>query len=249
MSDGNDYLLDEAAALVASAAASRVEMRLLGGLAVRSRSASSRRAPWARACTDCDFFARAKQPAVEAVFAARGWKADAEFNLYNGDSRLSFRAPEGDKKADVFLNAFRMCHDIPLAARLAADELTLPLSDLLLTKLQVVQLNDKDFRDVACVLIDHEIGDHDGPTVNRSAFASSCSADWGLWRTVSGNLERFRAWLPSSGAASEEHEAALARSLALSEALAAAPKSLAWKARSVIGDRMPWYQLPEEAER
>lgn len=249
MSDGNDYLLEESAALVGAAADSRFDLRLLGGLAVRGRSPSSRREPWARECTDCDFFARSKAAAVESLFSARGWSADKEFNLYNGESRLSFRSPDGGKKADVFLNSFRMCHRIPLDSRVAVDELTLPLAELLLTKLQVVEANDKDFRDVACILMDHAVGDRDGTTINRNAFASACAADWGLWRTISGNLEKFRSWLPASGAAPEELASALDRSAALDDALRSAPKSLAWKARALIGERSVWYELPEEVER
>lgn len=249
MSDGNDYLLTEAAALVRSAADVGVDLRLLGGLAVRARSRSSRSEPWMRECSDCDFFARAKAASVESVFTARGWIADKEFNLYNGDSRLSFATSDGRKKADVFLNSFRMCHSIPLASRAAEDSLTLPLAELLLTKLQVVEANDKDFRDAACLLIDYEVGDSDGSTINRNAFAAACAADWGLWRTISGNLDRFRTWLPASGAEPRMLEAALSRSADLSDALLAAPKSLAWKARAMIGERAVWYELPEEVER
>lgn len=246
--DGNDYLLAEAAALVKAAAASRIDMRLLGGLAVRGRSRTSRLEPWARECSDCDFFARSKSAAVEVLFSTRGWEADKEFNLYNGDSRLSFRSPRNGKKADVFLNSFRMCHEIPLTRRIAVDELTLPLSELLLTKLQVVETNDKDFRDIACILIDYELRENDGGTINKKAFAAACAADWGLWRTISGSLERFRAWIPSSGASQEETMLALTRSAALTEALQNAPKSLAWKARALIGERASWYELPEESE-
>lgn len=247
--DGNEYLLEEAAALVRSAAESRIELRLLGGLAVRGRSATSRRGPWARECSDCDFFARSKAGPVEALFAARGWEADTEFNLYNGDSRLSFKAPRNGKKADVFLNGFRMCHEIPIAKRASVDELTLPLSELLLTKLQVVQTNDKDFRDVACLLIDHEIGEKDGSTINLQAFAAACAADWGLWKTISGGLERFCAWLPGSGASAEEAGKAMRQAETLAAALKSCDKSLAWKARALIGERAIWYELPEETER
>jgi hypothetical protein len=249
MPDGNEYLLEESAALVSGAADSRFDMRLLGGLAVRTRSLTSRQHPWARECSDCDFFARAKAAVVEDLFASRGWEADKEFNLYNGEFRLSFRSPQGGKKADVFLNAFRMCHQIPLASRVSVDELTLPLSELLLTKLQVVHANDKDFRDVACLLIDHEVGDRDGATINRNAFASACSGDWGLWRTITGNLDKFLAWLPSSGASSDAQDSARERVSLLTDSLNAAPKSLAWKARALIGERAVWYELPEEVER
>ncbi len=249
MEDGNEYLLEEAIALVGAASAARIDMRLLGGLAVRARSAASRRAPWSRVCGDCDFYARAKQSAVEAVFVSRGWRADAEFNLYNGDSRLSFHSPSGEKKADVFLNAFSMCHDIPLAPRSASGGATLPVHELLLTKLQVVETNDKDFRDVACLLLDHEIGGDGDASIDAASFAAACSGDWGLWKTVGLGLERFRAWLPGSGASAQEEAAARAKAAALTDALEASPKSIGWKARALVGERVKWYRLPEEAER
>jgi hypothetical protein len=71
------------------------------------------------------------------------------------------------------------------------------------------------------------------------------SADWGWFTTVTDNLQLVRAAatdLLDPGEASVVE----ARADAIDESLKAAPKSMRWKARSVVGRKSPWYELPEE---
>lgn len=241
-------LLAEAAALAAACEARGATLRLLGGVAVKATCPSSRVAPFARACADVDFVSSGMSAPVEAAFAERRWSGDREFNLYNGDRRLIFHSPSG-LKADVFVGSFRMCHMVPLDGRLGSDDLALPLAELLLTKLQVFEICQKDLADAACILADHETGEADGDFVNTQAIASACAADWGLWRTVGDSLGALAAWMQASAASDEAKSRVAARVAAIQAAIGAAPKSLRWKARSAVGDRMKWYELPEEVER
>ena len=74
---------------------------------------------------------------------------------------------------DVFVSSFRMCHEIPLEKRLSVDEDTVPLAELLLTKLQIIELNEKDVRDTVALLLEHDVTDDDAG-VNAGHIAELC---------------------------------------------------------------------------
>ena len=121
---------------------------------------------------------------------------------------------------------------------------------MLLTKLQIAEVNQKDLSDTAMLLWDHEPARQDGPgLLNMTAVTDRCAADWGLHTTVTDNLSAC-ADLLGELVSDEAHQARIAARIGqLSQALADAPKSLGWKARARVGRRVRWYQLPEEVTR
>jgi hypothetical protein len=243
-----DELLTRALGLVEAAESPGLPLRLLGGLAVKARCPSSALPPFLRRSSDADFVAGARCDRVEAFFASQGWTGDREFNLYNGASRLIFRSPAGDK-ADVFVGTFRMCHEIPLAGRLTVDPVSIPLAELLLTKLQVVEANAKDYSDAASILADHDVGGTDGEAINGARVASLCGADWGLWKTASTALERLDAWVGAELGEGPSATLIRGRIKRILEYMEAESKTLAWRLRATVGERVKWYEIPEEAER
>jgi len=150
---------------------------------------------------------------------------------------------------DVFVGSFRMCHAIPFGDRLKKGEPTVPLAELLLTKLQIIELNEKDVRDTVLLLYGHEIADHDDDAVNGARIAELCAADWGLWRTITHNLKRCAELLGEYDLPDEDRDRVDRRLKQLIERIEAAPKSRGWKMRARIGDRKRWYELPEEVRR
>src|SRR5205814_10588438 len=92
----------------------------------------------------------------------------------------------------------------PIAHRIHAAPHTGPLAERLITKLQIVQLNEKDLSDIIALVIDHEVGAHDADTVNAAYVAKRCSDDWGLWRTCKLNIERAHAGLDRFALSPEE---------------------------------------------
>ena len=88
----------------------------------------------------------------------RGINADTRFNMLQGSDRLRFVDPKAALPIEVFLNAFEAFHRIELADRLELDEPTLPLSDLILTQLQVVHFAPQDQKRILALLADHEVG-------------------------------------------------------------------------------------------
>jgi hypothetical protein len=160
----------------------------------------------------------------------------------NGRERLLFYDNPNERQVDVFVSSFRMCHEIPLEKRLNVDEDTVPLAELLLTKLQIIELNEKDVRDTVAILLEHEVTDDDSG-VNASHVASLCADDWGLWRTISQNLGKLSEHV---GRYDVDHETVSSRVTVLLERIETVPKSRSWRMRAKVGERKRWYQLPEE---
>ena len=177
-------------------------------------------------------------------WARSGLAPVTRFNATQGASRLLFERADG-LHADVFVGRFALCHELALGRRLAIDERTLPLADLLLTKLQVARLNHKDVTDVAALLLDHELAEDDGG-INAAYVTSVLAGDWGWWRTVTENLAAVRSLMPSLPLSAAEQDAVTGRIDALAARVEAAPKGARWRMRARIGERRPWRQEPEE---
>ncbi len=217
-------------------------LRLLGGVAVNVRSRGLP-AALTREYKDLDFATSKKSAGdLQKLLRDLGYEPHLGFNAMNGRERLLFYDNPNERQVDVFVRSFRMCHEIPLEERLTVDEDTVPLAELLLTKLQIIELNEKDVRDTVALLLEHEVTDDDSG-VNASHVASLCADDWGLWRTISHNLESLR---DRVGAYDVDREAVRSRVSVLLDRIEAAPKSRSWRMRAKVGERKRWYQLPAE---
>lgn len=236
----------EARRILAEAAARELPVRLLGGLAVRLRAPHG---PgfFGRRCKDIDLVTRrqAGKQLVEMLCDLR-WTPDERFNSLNGHRRLLFHEPGGERQIDVFIDSFAMCHELQLAPRLEVDPDSIPLAELLLTKLQIFQLNEKDQTDIFALLHDHDVADADGETINAARVAELCAADWGLWRTSKLNVERTSQALEAL--APEMAQTIRDRLQRLWQTVEREPKSRRWRLRDRIGDRVTWYEEPEEVD-
>jgi hypothetical protein len=220
-----------------------VPARAVGGLAVHLRCPSVVRPPLARGYKDLDLATAhsAARPLTEAL-EALGYEADREFNALYGRQRLLFWDTANERQLDVFVDRMVLCHTLELADRLTLEPRTLPLADLLLAKLQVVELNERDLKDATAILADHDLQD-DG--IDAERVVDVLSADWGWWRTATATLERvvdYAGGLDGFAGTARVAE----RAGALAERVDAAPKSRRWKMRAKIGERKRWYELPEE---
>jgi hypothetical protein len=222
----------EARVLSEAADEQEVALRFLGGAAIAIHC--EREQPH-REYSDLDAVTRRRDVrSLTRVLESREYEPDKRFNAVNARTRLVFYGPSG--KLDVFVDEFEMCHRIALAHRLDIDRPTLSVTDLLLTKLQVVEMNDKDVVDLTLLLESHEIASGEGDHVNSEYFGELLGSDWGLWKTVSISLGHLRGAVPALGKKLTELE-----SLAES-----APRSLRFKMRGMVGERTKWYEEPEE---
>jgi hypothetical protein len=239
-------LVGRAQTLIRSADDAGLIVRAVGGVAFhlqcRDRSLIA-----GREFGDLDFVVPAGLGAATSRFIAeQGYEPAKHFNALRGDRRLLFGAGGVGVKLDVFVGAFQMCHTIPVADRLSLDDWTIPRPELLMTKLQVVELNAKDIVDMHSLLLSYDVTSGDPSGIDATVIAGMCAGDWGLWRTTTLNLERLVSRALTADLRPRETETVAARVRQLDGAIAAAPKSTRWKMRARVGDRVRWYNEPEE---
>ena len=234
---GVTEIVDEGVALAEAAEAAGLKVRLLGGVAVVAHCPHVLAGKPHREIADIDIaVSRRDARALTGFLESRGYTAEKRFNALHGDSRMIFHGPAG--KLDVFVGAFSMCHVLELDNRLELDAPALTATDLLLTKLQIVELNAKDAHDASILLTEHPIKPGPGDHIDSTHFARLTGDDWGLWRTVTATLHRL----------TELYPAVADRCRELAAAVEAAPKSRRFKMRARVGERVRWYELPEETE-
>jgi hypothetical protein len=139
-----------------------------------------------------------------------------------------------------------MCHKLPLTDRLDVHPTAIPLAELLLTKLQVAEINEKDQLDIVSMVFHHDVRESDDRSINSARVASLCAADWGLWRTTKMNLERVQSRLDTIIDVASERELVRERLNRLWQRIEDEPKSSRWKMRNRVGDKVRWYAEPEE---
>lgn len=252
--------LEEARRLIDLAGSRGLLVRLMGGLAFHAQ-APTWTARIRREGRDIDLATRGRDGrALRDLLVADGYEADKQYNALYGHKQLYFFDPVWRRPVDVLIDRLEMCHRFDFGDRLAAAHPTLPLAELLLTKLQVVKLNRKDVLDALILLAQHPLAADDGEAasgakgaaVNVTRIAALAASDWGWWRTITGNLDAFEAFVAHDLAPGDlEVGGPLAfdpatQIEALRSALAAAPKSTRWKLRAKVGDRVLWYEEPEE---
>jgi hypothetical protein len=239
--------------LVAAANAEGVALRLLGALAFAKRCPrhAHLQETLKRVYTDIDFAAYGSQvKQVRALLAREGFVEDELMYVESEGSRMVLNHPATGLHLDVFLDKLEFCHTVPWKRRLEIHDMTIPLAEMLLQKMQIVQINEKDIIDTIMLLLEHELTEEDSG-INIALVATVCAKDWGWWRTLTMNLEKVKQMGASYTALSghegrrvaEQVDAALAR-------IEREPKSVTWRVRAKIGDRKKWYRdVGELAEK
>ena len=248
MSEILEDIVSEGERLLGIASRDGVPLRLLGGIAVRMK-APSVPPSLDRAYKDIDFAVTKKGGgAADKLLKEAGYEPHVAFNAMHARERGLYYDDVHGRQVDLFIDAFRMCHEIPLGKRLEVEADTVPLAELMLTKLQIIELNEKDIRDTVLLFHGHEIADTDDGAVNGAHIAELCADDWGLWRTITANLERCRGHVTDYELPDEDRARIEQRFDQLLERIEAEPKSRGWRRRAKVGDKKRWYELPEEVE-
>jgi hypothetical protein len=232
--------------VAAATADGRIVLRLLGSLAfnLQCKGNAHVQAELGRAYTDIDFAGYSKQARyVTPFFEKLGFNEDREVNTLFGGTRMIFNHPETGLHVDVFFDKLNFCHDVDFTGRLELDSLTIPRSDLILEKMQIVKINEKDIIDTIMMLLEYPWTESDTDGVDLSHIAAVCAGDWGWWRTLTMNLGKVDQLAQTYDALSVEQKLLVAaRVHEALERIETTPKSKRWKMRSMIGDRKKWYQ-------
>lgn len=244
-------LVAEARRVCEHAVSNGVDVRVLGGVAIWLRASERMRQALGRDYADIDLATTKKQArGLRGLLEQLKYVPDKMFNATQGDTRLYYHGPDGSYHVDVFIDKFVMSHEIRLGPRLDTEQYTLPAAELLLTKLQIAELNRKDASDTAMLLADHELAQTDGTGLLNVRYVSElCADNWGLYTTVTDNLETTRSLLGELLSDERDRGEVEQRCQTLLAELEAAPKSSGWRRRAKLGRRKRWYQTPDEANR
>jgi hypothetical protein len=253
-------MLGEARRIIASAAHRGVELRLVGGLAVFAASAD--RAFAARPFRDIDLVGLRRQAKrIMQALTALGYEENRHVRFATAGQTMQFfrecshfgaggRA-HVDDRVDVYLDAFRLEHEIVLKHRLAltGDGETVPAADVLLVKLVRSQPSREDLRDVIALLKDATLDGTDGRGgVDLGYLAELCGRDWRLHHDVTANLARSRAALGTFDLGATEQARVAAALEAVESAIAERRKTIRWRLRALAGERLPWADMVDERD-
>ncbi|TAM66963.1 MAG: hypothetical protein EPN48_14950 [Microbacteriaceae bacterium] len=239
----------EAARLSALAAEQGLTVRLLGGVAVALRAGDALPAGLRRTYKDLDFVTTKKDaPKWAKVLEAAGYVSDTNFNTLHGSQRYLHFDTVNNKQLDTFIEEFAMCQVLSFKGRLPKNAQTLAPADLLLTKLQIVEVNDKDLVDTAALFLHHPVERGNQDAIDLDMIQSVLANHWGWYTTISDNLPKVAQRTHSLDLTEEQKVTVIERIDSLLSAIERFPKGLKWRARAVVGRKMPWYDLPEEVE-
>jgi hypothetical protein len=243
-------LEQEVGRIVDAADRAGVQVRVLGSIAVAMHcpDASALIERFDRTYADIDLAAyRREAQTLVATLTALGYREDREVTINSEGRRLIFDHADSRIHLDVFFDELEFCHTIPLKGRLDADRPTIPLTELLLSKLQIVKLNHKDAVDACLMLLDHELGTGDEDTIDVDRIARLSADDWGWWRTLTMTLEKVRSLADSYEQLDVAQRARVVAACdELKRAIDAVPKSFGWRMRDRVGDRRQWWTDVDE---
>ena len=251
----NDFA-NEIKRIISEADKRKIPLRIMGGAAIRMHCPKHealyeklKRTPK----HDMDFVTYGKfRPLTRQLFIDLGYEPYISLMLTGatGRHRQIFNDKEGNKAIDVFLGKLEMCHVIDFEGRLEVDSPTVPLAELLLQKLQVVQLNEKDIQDTIILLMEYDIGDSDKEEVNGNFVASTLAREWGFYHTVTTNLGKVKEFLQDYKVLADTDKSLVTERIdKITKIIEAAPKTMAWKMRAKVGPSVRWYNTVEEVQR
>jgi len=234
--------LEAATQIIDRAEAVGVRLRLLGGLAFKRLCPSSSRRYY-RDNKDIDLMGRREDTKeIAAVMEGLGYKPREVFNKLNMGQRLIYYDLVNKRRVDLFLDEFVMCHKFNFKESILAGTYTLPITQLVMTKLQVVEKTDKEYLDLIAAFLDFDVTQGHGG-IDGSEISELCSKDWGIHTTFTKSLQALAARAETLDA--DDRRTVVARVQRLDAMIRERPKSMGWKMRARIGERARWYDLPE----
>ncbi len=245
------HLLDEMERVVKTATDQGVILRGLGAAAIRKHSHGFARECkiLARPLTDLDFITYSKQErAIMELLNGCGYVQDhARSYMRNLVGRSVLEDPNRKLIIDLFFDKLSYNHTLDLRGRLEQDQFTIPLADITLEKTQIVQINEKDVKDMILLLREHQVGQGDEETINLPRICDVLSNEWGFYYTVTTNLDKIAEYAKTlSGLPEPDKEDVLSKIAHIKASVESSPKSFTWKMRATVGPKKKWYTDVEE---
>lgn len=245
-----DKFESELKRILAASEEAGVILRVIGSLAFQMHCPKFGylQAAMGRAYTDIDFAGYRNQTReVQELMKSIGYEEVREVIIMSEGDRSIFNHQQSDLHVDVFYDKLDFSHVISWNNRLEVDNPTIPLSELLLEKMQIFQINEKDIIDTIMLLLEHPFGDTDNEIINIDRIAQLLAKDWGLWRTTTMNLNKVKQMAVSYSQLKDTDQAhVVAQVDQAQDRIEAEPKSTGWRLRARVGDRVKWHKEVDE---
>jgi hypothetical protein len=248
-----DLILAEANKIIDLSTSEKLRLRLMGASAVRLHSPSFLQLydSLGRPLSDLDFAAFNKDSEkIERIMSQLGYSQDRRITAFHESQRNFFFNEGKQTKVDIFFDKLSMCHTIDFKGRLDLDDPTITVSDILLEKMQIVQIAEKDLKDIVILFRAHEIKDVDNDAINFNYISKILANDWGFWYTFTSNLDKVTDYTNSLAQLSslDKHDI-LTKVTILRGRVEKEPKSFKWKMRARVGSSVKWYNEVEDLVR
>jgi len=245
--------LEEATRVIEEAEKDGIVLRVLGAVALRLKLPEEARVfhekSLERKLSDIDYASYSKYTVkVRKLFQRLGYIWD-EAIARIAFSRDIFHDERNKRHSDVFYDKLVFCHTIDLKKRFELDYPTITMTDYALEKLQIVQINEKDIKDLILLFMNFPVENSDQEAINKKYISKILSKDWGFYYTVTTNLKKFLQLLRNFKLTKDKVDLVTSRVNDLLEAIEKEPKSMGWKLRAKLGTKKKWYRDVEEVIR
>jgi hypothetical protein len=239
--------------IVAEGRKRNLHLRLLGAIAFQLHCPKYNflTAKLRRALSDVDFAAyNSERAEIDKMMREFGYADQPMVTALFGHVRMIWENSSNGMHVDIFFDKLEMNHDINFAGRLELEELTIPLADMLLEKMQIVHINEKDIVDTIMLLREHQVGNAAPETIDARYIAKLLSNEWGFYHTMTMNLKNVEDRLKLYPELAEEDRTNVSNKIhTLLSILENEPKTLAWKLRARVGSKSKWYKDVEDVNR
>jgi hypothetical protein len=254
-----EFFIKRATEIVTRAHEVDAEARIIGGLAILIHSMDyidlfkklRRLDEGERQITDIDIITyKPHVNRLDSVLTKLSYMPDFRVTMYYGDSRRIYYSKDGSHQVDVFIDRLKYNHIIdfgkPSKGRLELDFPTITPSDLLLEKLQIHRIAEKDIKDIILLLRAHKISsEYEGDAIDLKRLQEVLSDDWEFWYEARLNLEKVLIFLEKyrnehilDDADAGDVEEKVKSLLRFLEEM---PKTKNWLKRAKIGEKKKWW--------
>jgi hypothetical protein len=253
-SEGGSYsgFFESAVAIVEAAKKMDIQLRLLGATAIYYQCPKSNLLGdlLKRRLTDLDFMTISKYVSrIPELFSSLKFVPNERVNTLYGANRQIYSDPGNSRHVDVFFDRLSFNHVLDLTRRLDLDPVTISLADLLLEKLQIVKISEKDVKDVVVLMREHGLGDGSPGQLDARYVTKLLASDWGFYYTATTNIKKVRDYLDGIQSLSPADKELVTRRLDdLAQKIESEPKSFKWNLRARLGTRILWYTEAEDVE-
>lgn len=248
-----ELVLSEANRIMNLLKPSETSLRLMGACAVMITTPTYRQLykNLDRQLSDLDFAAFSKEARkIEPILKDFGYIQDRRIIAFHEAQRNFYFNEEKHMKLDIFFDRLAMCHTIEFKDRLHLTFPTIPPSDILLEKMQIVQIAEKDLKDTTVLFLAHQLSENDDKQINVKYLAKLLANEWGFWYTVMTNLDKVKGYAAGLSQLSDAEKQTVSRKIDdLKQRLDSEPKSFKWKMRARVGPSVKWYNDVEDLIR